>query len=417
MAQGRIAYRDGDGRWQWTETTDPRAFTQKDADSEQLIGGMFTVTFEDVIGETGVGFDDPDSGTSRRETLENVLLYLSSVLDVPGTADFVVRASQTDGSGALASAGPYLFPMTGFQGGLVYEHLTTGVDPLADDADGTVSVDFGYPWNANTGSPSAIEFDLYSALLHEVTHALGIISIAGSDATSALLNVDGAGLFSLFDALLVRGSLERQLFLAGGEINAVPDDVTSRDLVFSGARSRASLGEFPAVFAPNPFLEGSSIGHWSPDTSSNAVMLPGLNRGVERRTFTEWELQALGDLGYDVIACGDGFIAGAEECDGANSDEEDACDSSCRFTPEPEPDPDPIPPPVPVADAGVPDPMLGAEDPTPSPAPEDPAERPTATASLQSSGGCNVRHPGLGGSSFAILLLLLGVVRGRRSER
>jgi len=96
-AQSPLAYRDGDGRWQWTESGGQQAITRKGGDSTETIGGTFTVTFEDVFRKTGVGFDSPDSGLSRRETLRTVLLYLSSVLDVAGTADLVVLASQTDG--------------------------------------------------------------------------------------------------------------------------------------------------------------------------------------------------------------------------------------------------------------------------------------------------------------------------------
>jgi len=430
-AQSPVAYRDGDGRWQWTESGDQQAITRKGAASLETIGGTFTVTFEDVDRATGVGFDSPASGASRRETFRTVLLYLSSVLDVVGTADLVVLASQTDGTGPLASAGPYLLPIIGFQGGLVYEHLMTGVDPLADTPDGTVSVDFGFPWNSETDPTSEVEFDLYTALLHEVTHALGFLSIVGPDARSALLNVNGAGLFSVFDAFLLRESMDRYLFLEGGEINSIPKDVSSRDLVFAGARAQASFGGFPAVFAPNPFLEGSSIGHWSLETASAAVMSPIVEPGDERREYTDWELQALGDLGYDVVACGDGFIAGAEECDDENADEEDGCDSSCRFVPEPQPEPEPVPEPKPepepepkpepkpvpvpepepVADAGVPDAMVVEEERTPPTVVEEGDEPPATGSSLQPSGGCNVQRSEGGGVSLTLVLLLLAVLR------
>jgi uncharacterized protein (TIGR03382 family) len=204
-------------------------------------------------------------------------------------------------------------------------------------------------------------------------------------------------------------------------------------LVFAGARTGASFGGFPAVFAPNPFLLGSSIGHWSLETDSEAVMSPILEPGDERREYTDWELQALGDLGYDVVACGDGFIAGAEECDDENADEEDGCDSSCRFVPEPvpepepepvpepqpepEPEPEPVPEPVPepqpepVADAGVPDAMVVEEERSPPTVLEEGDEPPAISSSLQPSGGCNVQRSQGGGGSLTLVLLLLAVLR------
>ena len=282
-AQSPVAYRDGDGRWQWTESGDQQAITRKGAASLETIGGTFTVTFEDVDRETGVGFDSPASGASRRETFRTVLLYLSSVLDVVGTADLVVLASQTDGTGPLASAGPYLLPIIGFQGGLVYEHLMTGVDPLADTPDGTVSVDFGFPWNSETDPTSDVEFDLYTALLHEVTHALGFLSIVGPDATSALLNVNGAGLFSAIRCVSPGESMDRYLFLEGGEINSVP--MTSRAATwFSLVLVARFVWWVPGCVCAEPVPRRKQ--HWTlvaGDEHSAAVMSPIVEPGDERR--------------------------------------------------------------------------------------------------------------------------------------
>ena len=407
VAQSVIAYRDGDGQWQWMESGATQALVRKAAAPDETIGDTFAVTYEDLSAATGVGFDDPVSGAARRETLRAVFLYLTSVLDVPGTADLVVRASQTDGGGPLASAGPFLFPLTGFQGGLVLEHLTTGVDPLPNEFDGALTVDFGYRWNTDTAGPSPVEFDLYSVLLHEVTHALGFVSIVGPDGASSLGNVQDLGLFSLFDAFLIRGSTEQPLYLAGGEINASAEDVTSGDVLFAGLRADAAFGSFPPVFAPDPFLEGSSIGHWSFATGADGVMLPAVARGDRRREYQAWELQTLGDLGYGVVTCGDGFVAGAEQCDDGNANDLDGCNASCEVEDVIPVDAGvPDPPDASIADAGIPDasiadagiPDASVDDDTPpvfvnppgNPSPSDTDDFPTA-ASSQTSAGCTVQ--------------------------
>lgn len=402
-AQDRIAYRDGDGQWQWVEPGDPESFVRKGGSPSEMIAGAFTVTYEDLSLGTGVGFDDPVSGDARRATVRSVFTYLSSVLDVPGTGDFLVLASQTDGSGPLATAGPFLSPATGFQGGFVYEHLTTGVDPRGDSLDGTVSVDFGYAWNSDTDLTSEIEHDLYTALLHEITHALGFFSVAGPDARSLLLNVASRGLFGLLDALLVRGSTEEPLYLTDGEINATAEDVSSGDVLFAGARAQAFYGESPPVFASDPYIEATSIGHWSGAVGTRAVMLAGLVRGDSRRRYASWELQALGDIGYAVVACGDGFRAGAEQCDDGNTDDLDGCDSSCLSEA------------VTIPDAGIPDAMVPEDSrqvaqPDAS-SPED--GLPGANASA-SAGGCRVSAPSTSG--VWLVLLALWLVR-RRSSR
>jgi cysteine-rich repeat protein len=279
-----------------------------------------------------------------------------------------------------------------------------------------------------------VEYDLYTVLLHEVTHALGFLSVVGPDGASALGNAGDLGLFSLFDAFLVRGSTEQPLFLDGGEINASAEDVTSGDVLFAGSRSDAAFGSFPPVFAPNPFLEGSSIGHWSFATGDDAVMLPAVERGERRREYKAWELQTLGDLGYDVVTCGDGFVAGAEQCDDGNANDLDGCNASCEVedviptdagVPDP---PDASIPDASIPDAGEPDAMpdAGAGEDTPSGSADPPGnpsptaapdtfrsddELPTA-ASSQSPAGCTVGGTGTD-TMWPILLALLLTARRR----
>lgn len=430
-AQARVAFRNGDQAWEWKTVEAVRGQRQKGASDVETVGGTFRIFYHDVAHGTGIGFNDPVSGGARRNTLRSVLEYLASILDVPGTADLDVLPSQTDGHGALASGGPFLVPMLGFQGGFVYEHLTTGVDPLADVADGTIVIDFGFSWNSDTDGVSAIEYDLATALLHEVSHALGIISVIGPDARSVLFNDEEAGAFTFFDAMLLRGARNAQLVLEDGAFNADSDDVSSFDLIFAGERARDLFGSFPPIFAPNPFIPGSSMGHWSLEAGDDAVMLPDLPIGIERRRYTAWELQALGDLGYDVVACGDGFVAGDEECDDANDVDLDGCSALCLLegaagdagVPDAGP-PDAGPPDAGPMDAGLFDagsePMddLDAGDPPAARVPgEAPADDPTpfATVAPPPGEGCAVRR---GNSDAAWLLLGLAcLVLVRRRAR
>jgi hypothetical protein len=297
-----VAFLDGDGQWQWIEVPNGSAFAAKAGAPSEDRAGPFNVIYEDIELATGIGFDDPELGEERRDTLWAVLDYIGQVIDVPGEADLFIRESQTDGGGALASAGPFLIPESGFQSGLVFEHLTTGVDPSPTVPDGTVTVDFGFPWNAGLGPVGEDEQDLFTTLLHEVTHSLGVLSVVASDGRSAVFNSGNLGLFSVFDSLLIRESTEVPVFLDGGEVNSTADDfVAAGDLVFAGERARRVLGFYPRVFAPRTFFEGSSIGHWS-SLNGRSVMLPALGRGSERRQYEPWEVQALADLGYDVFA-------------------------------------------------------------------------------------------------------------------
>jgi cysteine-rich repeat protein len=411
VAAQRVAYRDGDGIWQWTEGETVRRFVTKAESAPVTVADTFTLTYQDLSEATGVGFDDPISGSVRRKTLHDVLTYLASVLDFAGTADLLIVASQIDGMGAVASGGPYVLPRMGFQGGLVYEHLTTGTDPRPDVLDGTLVVDFGYTWNSDTDAASRIEFDLFTALLHEVTHALGFFSAVGSDGRSQLLNVGDTGVFSLADSFLERASENRRLYLAAGLINATPEDVTSRDLVFAGSHAEMAFAAFPPIFAPSPFIDGSSISHWDPAAGGDAVLLPDLRRGDQRRQLMPWELQVLVDLGYALVVCGDGVQARAEECDDGNLDNQDGCDAQCKIE-------------IPIPDAGVPDadvPDADVPDATIEDGGTDPdAEPPVPILNSSQAGGCNAGGAGTGGAWGGLWLLLLATrhrVPGRGSKR
>ena len=63
----------------------------------------WNVTFDDVVNNTGVGFDDATLGATRQSTFLSVTNYLNTVLDANGSVDFVVNNSETDGGGSLAS--------------------------------------------------------------------------------------------------------------------------------------------------------------------------------------------------------------------------------------------------------------------------------------------------------------------------
>lgn len=410
----RVAFVDGDGQWRWADLEEFTGFATKGGGLSESIAGPFRIVYQDVEEATGVGFDDPELGQARRATLWAVLDYMASVLDVPGQADLFVRASQTDGLGALAAAGPFLAPESGFQGGFVFEHLQTGVDPVPDTPDGTVSVDFGFRWNAELDAPAPDEHDLFTTLLHEVTHALGFFSVVASDGRSELINQGDRGLFSIFDSLLLREADETPVFFAGGEVAGTTDDFAGTALVFAGERVRKALGFYPRVFTPRRFLEGSSIGHWSSFNGFDSVMLPGLASGIARRRYAAWELQALADLGYDVIDCGDGFIAGEEECDDGKREASTRCTPDCLI-PALEPF-DPIDGGIPEAPVeGIPGkpsrtPSGELRDPSAEPLPE-PAVAPT---SASSASGCQV-HPNGDGvvSGFALVLAWILVRRPR----
>jgi hypothetical protein len=153
----------------------------------------FNVTYKDVTVNSGAGnrrgFDHPVLGEERRAVVDRVLEYVGDVLNEgnPAECDIVFDVSESDGRDYLATAGPLFFQdPNGFRGGFAFDHITTGIDPLPGAADIVCRVDFGFPWytKASLAVPDG-EFDLFTALLHELTHGLGMLSVMGSTSSPA----------------------------------------------------------------------------------------------------------------------------------------------------------------------------------------------------------------------------------------
>lgn len=260
----------------------------------------WNVTFEDVVNSTNVGFDDPVLGATRRATFLSAFDYLNTILDENGSADILVKASQTDGSGFLAAAGPYFFTSPfGFQNGFVFEHATTGMDPSGSVPDATITFDFGYTWNSETDDPTGSEFDLLTVALHEITHTLGFLSLVDKDGNS-LLGGMNPGVFSVYDSFLERGD-GTKLFSAGGNFDGSSADLTSNNVFFGGPNAEAANGgNAVKVYAPNTFAPGSSISHIQ--LGIGEVMQYSVGKGIKRRAFTAQEVGILRDIGWTIAA-------------------------------------------------------------------------------------------------------------------
>lgn len=262
---------------------------------------VWNVTYVDVQNNTGVGFDDAVLGAQRRQTLEAALAYINTVICDNGPADLVINASQTDGTGFLASAGPLFFVApNGFENGHLFDHATTGIDPNGGAfPDASATFDFGYNWNSGQGNAAANEFDLFSVALHEVTHAMGFLSLVDAAGLSGI-NGTNPGVFSVFDSFLERGN-GVALFGPGGTYNGNAGDLTSGDVFFAGPNAFAANGGAPVqVYAPNPFAPGSSISHIDHTAHPNSLMNFAIGPGDMRRAYSAIEVAILQDIGWDV---------------------------------------------------------------------------------------------------------------------
>lgn len=301
------AYIDAGGHYIAVDPDDPgNPFRlPKDSPTSHIKGAgiTFHVTYRDVVNDTGAGFDDPVVGGARRSVVDRVLLYIDSVLDETGAVDIVFEESVNDPeSGLLAFAGPLFSTQPQFTNGLPFERITTGVDGNGPGmAEMSAQVNFANPWSTGTGNPPPGQFDMFSVLLHEITHGLGLLSFVND----ALGTPSNPNVFSVWDNLLVRvvGGDAFPLFTTVfglPEYVGFSNDLTSSQVVFLGAAAGRVFGGPPPVHAPLEFRPGSSLSHFNQSISGNVVMKPNIPPGTAIRQYADFELGALADLGYSL---------------------------------------------------------------------------------------------------------------------
>jgi len=268
----------------------------------------WNLTYDDVTNNTGVGFDDPLLGATRQAQATQALDYISSQLNNTGSIDFRFSASQTDGTGSLASAQSLTFRSpNGFDNGFAFAHGTTGIDPLPTSFDPTnffkdsyATIDFGYKFNSDSSAPEADEFDLFTTILHETTHAMGFTTFIQSNSLSGLTNTN-PGVYTVYDSFLEKGDGSKLLTTGGQFIGAIAD-LTSADLYFGGAFAKAAnKGQAVQIHAPPIFRAGASISHL--DNRFDSLMNFTVPPGYSQRTYNTLELAILSDLGWSSVIC------------------------------------------------------------------------------------------------------------------
>jgi PKD repeat protein len=290
------------------DTDDPgnHAMPPAKAKRDFLVKSGFTwsITYQDIINGSGVGFDDPTHGPDRRSVVLYVLDYIERTLNVSSgaTIDVHFNASETDGGGSLAYAGTYFSQSPGFQGGYCQQHITTGTDPSVSVVDIYCTVDFGHPWYVGTGTPAFSEYDFYSVMLHEMTHGLGFLSLAEHDGASDVY----PGAYAFYDDFLRTGTMIDLFQASGGTVvyNGNPNSLTGIDggVFLAAPQASAAHGSNPQIYAPSTWKPGSSISHWDTSLSGDWVMKPGIANGVTRRVYHPVEYATLHDIGYPNAA-------------------------------------------------------------------------------------------------------------------
>lgn len=313
--------------------------------------------------EIGSGMEDPNNTThnDRRAVVCRVFKDISDFINTPlknaGNTTKVkiwVRNPANIGmpSNALGAASSfYTMPynsVTNFGGiidGEVFKTIQGGKDSFVNVASplvntngsassgnyyhGMMAFNFNLPspktWNINllASTITLNEYDLYSVVLHEVTHALGFNSLLNYDGNS----VFGSGYkyYTRYDRFLKNSSNSQFLLtntgacslynygfngsasvLVPGCTATPPTSTTSSNTTNCSTAIRFVGTNNTAVYTPNCFEQGSSYSHFedmciaSPNNDGYFAMSNAINTGIIKRFLKLEERNALQDIGYSL---------------------------------------------------------------------------------------------------------------------
>lgn len=280
-------------------------------------GPSFELEFEDQTGRTGSGFDHPSHGPALRSVVTAAFSTMGELLSSEtGTARILIKSqSPYFQSNTLAIGIPYFECSNGFQKPVIFNALRH--DQHLGEIDGEMHVNLSLPVNRSMKKPAPDRFDLYTGVLHEITHILGFIGF-DVDTSGQPLDCGGAKMLP--------------------EIARHMTDITSRPLWSLQQGQIRYTGKPDALKQPVFFAHGQDLirlvanpthinGHWHEDSFQDRrqiMMLDNLlKKGEMRRNISPEtktllstvmgyhlsnSMPGLSGTWYDPSTAGRGFI-------------------------------------------------------------------------------------------------------------
>lgn len=302
--------------------------------------GKVKLYFEDQAVGSNEGFDAPlGVGLARRNLMCDVVTYIQSVFDfsaVP-TGQYVrilVDTSYTPTYFPAPTGIPYYAKASAFYpssttpiitNGFLHSFVTSGIDPVVGDYHALVQVNFdktaGSPtlnYYVGTGAVGSCMIDLYSTLLHEITHTLGWSSFIENTYMTGASSTSGGKLFTSIDTSVCKTN----------DPHITPAIFSTLVHYYSSGTISPYTSMFPWINSKQPPYNhpvdrrfGATFSHLddnlnsfsqrqrvSPGNQQEYVMGPFGIPGVSRRTYTKGEVESLHNiLGYPYKSSYSGY--------------------------------------------------------------------------------------------------------------
>lgn len=258
------------------------------------------------------GFDDPTFGADRKAALNESANALGAYFS-NYTANLVYDVtSYSTNNSTLASAGsaapevPGTFQQTFVQSKII----NNGIDANGTDADGKINWNFFHDWGLGD-NVGATQYDFKSTAMHELLHSFGFSSYVEAGGANGGVQPGNQASWLSFDNFLTDASGNRLISNDGvfdpSKVAALTAGTTNAaGVLFGGANAlAANNGAGIPIFSPNPWRDGSSIGHLDDNstvTNTSIMNAEAHNQGLDTRTLGALELAVLKDIGYTQVA-------------------------------------------------------------------------------------------------------------------
>lgn len=285
------------------------------------VTGYFKASFQDVVLDTNVGYDDPIHGQARRNEACQVLQDIGTLIKLdtttvtpsiwfnkdPGNlpANVLAVASSYYTAYSVGPQSYYTAYSVGPDNGMLHKYILSHEDPI-QGSEALIITNFnGIGWDVDS-TLNTNTYDLYTVLYHEVLHALGFRGLL----PVYIASTGGARFHDTFDLFSYKDStLLNPFFSAVTELLQVPIGNPSpwfitNTVVYRGIKNivGATPDGIRPIFSPNPWQTGSSLSHFDMNRAPGQtyIMHPSIGTNTERVVHAD-EKEVLCHLGYRVL--------------------------------------------------------------------------------------------------------------------
>ncbi len=298
---------------------------------------VFSATIVIVNRDTpGVGFNDPAAaapvggnfGTTLGQQRLNVFAAaanvwgakLASPITIRVEANFGPLTPCTANSGVLGSAGPtgwnanfsnaprnvvwYPVALANALAGIDHQPNGEAISASFNGNIGTPGCLPGYSWYLGLDNGHGSQIDLFTVLLHELGHGLGLIGLVSLSSGSTLFGIpDIYSVFTRDNSVLLNWNVmsdSQRLTSSTNTGNVVfdgPETTTAAATILTAGKDAF---HHPKLYVPNPSEEGSSVYHFDVSASPNQLMEPTITSDLTHSVDAPNDLttSALYDLGW-----------------------------------------------------------------------------------------------------------------------